>query len=411
MWNINGKQYDLTNFLDKHPGGADILLKTRGEADISALFETYHAFSNKDDIKKSLDKYEIKNDQKMENIVKKYDFTNYDKLIKMVKEKFPNRKSTKITPFRLVVNGMSLILYLPLFYIAMMSRYSLFIRCLSSFFSAILWMSHIFNVMHDASHYGVSIYPSINNTLTKICNGFGLWNSTLWFYHHVHHHHSFTSVSKKDPDIYHFSPFIRKTNISNRYCLLTSKNQGNIMVVLPYFTIFPGVYYGQALMYIVSAFNKKVFSIKLPNITFYDTSDMIMMTTTLYFLYNGLFLPTILYMITCNTIYHINVAFDHDTYETAIENHYEGDDWLRMQIQNSGNFINDNLLWTYMFGAINYQIEHHIFPNMSSIHYPTVKPFVVEYCKQHNIPYVHHSTIYGAYKSYLKMLDYNKCVD
>lgn len=64
MWNINGKQYDLTNFLNKHPGGADILLKTKGETDISSMFETYHAFSNKDEIKRSLDKYEIKTDQK-----------------------------------------------------------------------------------------------------------------------------------------------------------------------------------------------------------------------------------------------------------------------------------------------------------------------------------------------------------
>ena len=27
VWNINGKQYDLTKYLNKHPGGVDILLK------------------------------------------------------------------------------------------------------------------------------------------------------------------------------------------------------------------------------------------------------------------------------------------------------------------------------------------------------------------------------------------------
>ena len=60
MWNIYNKQYDLTTFLADHPGGADILLKTKGEKDITVLFETYHAFSEKHKIKQILDKYEIK---------------------------------------------------------------------------------------------------------------------------------------------------------------------------------------------------------------------------------------------------------------------------------------------------------------------------------------------------------------
>jgi linoleoyl-CoA desaturase len=107
----------------------------------------------------------------------------------------------------------------------------------------------------------------------------------------------------------------------------------------------------------------------------------------------------------------MNIVADHDTYETAIENHYDGNDWLRLQIQNSGNFLNDNFIWTHMFGAINYQIEHHLFPNMSSVHYPKVKPIVMKYCKDNNIPYVHHTTLWGAYKSYIKMLDYNKIVE
>ena len=53
MWSINGNYYDLSNFIDKHPGGKDILLKTRGEEDITALFETYHAFSNNTHIYKT----------------------------------------------------------------------------------------------------------------------------------------------------------------------------------------------------------------------------------------------------------------------------------------------------------------------------------------------------------------------
>ena len=61
-----------------------------------------------------------------------------------------------------------------------------------------------------------------------------------------------------------------------------------------------------------------------------------------------------------------------------------------------------------MFGGINYQIEHHLFPNMSSVHYPTIAPVVREFCRENNIPYVHHATIWSAYKSFIKMVAYNR---
>jgi cytochrome b involved in lipid metabolism len=89
MWNIYGKTYDLTKFISHHPGGSDILIKTREVGDITALFETYHAFSDKEQIKKRLDKYEIKGISSSDVVVpKQYDFTNYDKLLNLVKKSF-----------------------------------------------------------------------------------------------------------------------------------------------------------------------------------------------------------------------------------------------------------------------------------------------------------------------------------
>jgi linoleoyl-CoA desaturase len=78
-----------------------------------------------------------------------------------------------------------------------------------------------------------------------------------------------------------------------------------------------------------------------------------------------------------------------------------------MQISNSGNFSTDNIWWTRIFGSINYQIEHHLFPNMSSIHYPVVSKIVKEYCMENNIQYVNKSSIYEAYLSFHKYITYD----
>jgi cytochrome b involved in lipid metabolism len=46
-WSIYGNRNDLTSFVAKHPGGKEILEKTRDIGDIMPLFESYHALSDK----------------------------------------------------------------------------------------------------------------------------------------------------------------------------------------------------------------------------------------------------------------------------------------------------------------------------------------------------------------------------
>src|SRR3989338_2014866 len=44
---LRGNVYNITNFLDHHPGGVDIMDQILGE-DCTALFEEYHGFVNSD---------------------------------------------------------------------------------------------------------------------------------------------------------------------------------------------------------------------------------------------------------------------------------------------------------------------------------------------------------------------------
>ena len=62
MWKIHGKVYDLENFLEFHPGGKAILEQAKGDKDLTAAFESYHALCDMDKIKRMMKKYEIKGD-------------------------------------------------------------------------------------------------------------------------------------------------------------------------------------------------------------------------------------------------------------------------------------------------------------------------------------------------------------
>ena len=92
------------------------------------------------------------------------------------------------------------------------------------------------------------------------------------------------------------------------------------------------------------------------------------------------------------------------TYETMLNhlNDTENVDWGEIQVRHSGNFATDNPWIGNLFGGINYQIEHHLFPTVSHIHFPTIQPIVKKTCKEFNIPYVHHNSVLDAVKSTLK---------
>ena len=80
-WSIYGNTYDLTSFIDKHPGGREILQKTTDLDDKTPLFESYHALSDKDSIRKSLETYKLEDAGR-----DTYDFTLYKKLCNEIKK-------------------------------------------------------------------------------------------------------------------------------------------------------------------------------------------------------------------------------------------------------------------------------------------------------------------------------------
>eukprot|EP01084_Bolivina_argentea_P175004 303097_1 len=83
-WIINGKVYDLTTWINYHPGGKTILNANR-QRDCTELFETYHLMSsNETYINRQLSKYFIRNAQTNE-ITNLYDW-NDPLYIEMKKE-------------------------------------------------------------------------------------------------------------------------------------------------------------------------------------------------------------------------------------------------------------------------------------------------------------------------------------
>ena len=83
-------------------------------------------------------------------------------------------------------------------------------------------------------------------------------------------------------------------------------------------------------------------------------------------------------------------------------------EWVISQIETSST-VGGRILG-YFHGGLNYQIEHHLFPRISHVHYYKIKPIVEEWCKENNIKYNYYNNIFANINACYKHLQkYGDC--
>jgi linoleoyl-CoA desaturase len=73
------------------------------------------------------------------------------------------------------------------------------------------------------------------------------------------------------------------------------------------------------------------------------------------------------------------------------------------QLYTTANFSSRNRLASFLTGGLNSQIEHHLYPNICSIHYPAISKIVKETAQEFNHPY-YESSFGEALKSHVRFL-------
>lgn len=91
--------------------------------------------------------------------------------------------------------------------------------------------------------------------------------------------------------------------------------------------------------------------------------------------------------------------FPEPNHEGTIEN-----SWAVHQLYTTANFSVKSKLTHFITGGLNTQIEHHLFPNVCSIHYRHIAPIVKKTAKDFNLPYYEYPSFYMALKSHINFL-------
>jgi len=79
-------------------------------------------------------------------------------------------------------------------------------------------------------------------------------------------------------------------------------------------------------------------------------------------------------------------------------------DWAANQLMNTANFAPKARLFSWYVGGLNYQIEHHLFPNICHVHYRKIAHIVKDTAFEYNLPYYSYTTFLQALHGHAKML-------
>lgn len=273
-----------------------------------------------------------------------------------------------------------------------------------------------FNVMHDGAHGSFSRYKWVNDLAALSVNFLGA-NNFMWKTKHNVIHHAYTNIDGVDDDI-EARPLLRLCETQkfykiHRYQHLYFWAAYSLLYIWWVFVtdykkyflkrIGPMPLKKMTLMDHVSFWSFKVLHaflfVALPIYLIGFTPWLI------GFLIYGLFAGFVL-----SIVFQLAHTVEHTHFPAANpETGKMEDEWAVHQLKTTANFATKSKLISWWVGGLNFQIEHHLFPKISHVHYPAISKIIKKACADFNIPYIEYPkmrTAVASHVSYLKHLSH-----
>jgi linoleoyl-CoA desaturase len=268
-----------------------------------------------------------------------------------------------------------------------------------------------FNIMHDGAHGSFSKYPVVNK-MAAVTLGFLGGSHFMWNVKHNIIHHAYTNIDGLDDDI-DAKPFLRMASTQKKYKMHRYQHL--------YFWFFYSLLYLYWIFF--SDFRKyfegRIGNVPLKKMAFKDHFYFWFYKVISYSLF--ILIPmlvvgvvsTIVGFIICALIagFILSIVFQlaHTVEHTAFPVADEGtgkieDEWAIHQLKTTANFATKSRLISWYVGGLNFQIEHHLFPKISHVHYPAISRIIKQACREYNIAYVEYRRMHQAVISHVSFL-------
>ena len=79
-------------------------------------------------------------------------------------------------------------------------------------------------------------------------------------------------------------------------------------------------------------------------------------------------------------------------------------EWAIHQVATTANFSTGSKVVSWLMGGLNFQIEHHLFPRISHIHYPAISKITKRTCDDYGLNYIEYPKMRHAIISHIAYL-------
>lgn len=269
------------------------------------------------------------------------------------------------------------------------------------------------SIMHDANHGAYSRNKKVNTRLGYMMNVLG-GNHITWKIQHNVLHHSFTNVDGMDEDIE--IPVLRTTpNQRQRWIFRFQAYYASFFYGLQ--TIYKGFVkdFIQLVRYNKrgllekqgTTLKKAVFDaigVKIAYVLIILVLPIVTTGRPVLMVSSFLLMHFVCGLILAYIFQSAHLLEDTDVYAPKEDDSVENS-WAVLQLRTTANFAHGSKFFSWFIGGLNYQIEHHLFPNICHVHYRHLAPIVKKTAKEYGIPYHEYKTFGGAIMSHFRLLN------
>ncbi|WP_350356571.1 fatty acid desaturase family protein [Fodinibius halophilus] len=269
-----------------------------------------------------------------------------------------------------------------------------------------------FSISHDALHGAYSPNKYVNQILGYTFDMLGA-NSYIWKITHNIIHHTYTNIYEHDEDL-EVAAFIRLSPNAEYKPVHRAQH------ILAFFAYgFASLFwafvkdYKYFLQSSLGPYENKTHPIKewiilfVTKIMYYGymlVLPYLLLPITWWQLAIGFLIFQFTSGIILGVIFQLAHVVEETEHPTENEDGNIENAWMVHQLETTSNFAHDNHLLCWYIGGLNYQIEHHLFPKVCSIHYPEISHIVREVAEKYDVPYNYHESLGIAIKSHYQTL-------
>lgn len=265
-----------------------------------------------------------------------------------------------------------------------------------------------FNIMHDGMHGSFSRYKWINEMAGLSLNFLGA-NNFMWRTKHNIIHHTYTNVEGIDDDI-EAKPLLRLCETQKYYKIHRFQHlyfwlaYSLLYIWWVFFTDYKKYFTGKIgptpLRKMTIAQHISFWGFKLLHAFIFMAVPIYMVgfsTWIIGFLIYGMFAGFVLSIVfqLAHTVEHT-----HFVQASAQQGKIE-DEWAIHQLKTTANFATRNKLISWWVGGLNFQVEHHLFPKISHVHYPAISKIIKKACQDFGINYIEYPKMRLAVASHV----------